>query len=143
MSTNQTKEKGSIVSKKHPSRIPDKITQITETNIKILKHSPLQKNFLSIFIPKNPKKVKIVKNKRFKDEKCQQITQKKTGDLWQNNTHAEFQIEKPQSLKQKQKFKTIHHYQSNFVLFTQKISQEGKNWKDFTLEGRKLQRIHP
>ena len=45
--------------------------------------------------------------------------------------------------KIKKKFKTIHHYKSNFVLFAQKISQEGKNWKDFILEGWKLQRIHP
>ena len=48
-----------------------------------------------------PKKVKIVKNTRLKDKKCQQITQKKTGDLWPNNTHAEFQIEKPNHLNKK------------------------------------------
>ena len=93
MSTNQ------LCQKKTPRRIPDKITQITLINIKILKHSPFREKFLSIFITKNSQKVKIVKNTRMKGKKCQQITQKKTGNLCQNNTHAQFQIEKLQSLK--------------------------------------------
>ena len=39
------------------------------------------------FHPKKSIKNKIVKNTRLKGKKCQQITQKKTGDLCQNNTH--------------------------------------------------------
>ena len=62
-----------------------------------------------------------------KGKKCQQITQRKTGDLCQNNTHAEFKIEKLQSLKKNKKTKEFTINRVIFVLFTPKKSQKRKN----------------
>ena len=75
-----------------------------------------------------------------KGKKCQQITQKKTGDLCQNNTHR---IPDRKTPITKIKIKISKNSQLKESFSPTKKSQEGKNWKEFTLEGWKLQRIHP
>ena len=47
MSTNQTKEKGSIVSKQHTRKIPHRKTRFTKITLKFSKNSALKEKFLS------------------------------------------------------------------------------------------------